>query len=153
MLVNVLLVCVSVLIFSIHFVLPTALRFTTTTTTTTPATAAASTPTSVWVRVKVGYMVAACLLNETNEVLRLVINSVRNDIIGRNETAQCLALTMVANVGGKEFAESLAPDVMKLLVSASESLAPDVMKLLVSASESLAPDVACSVLDEDLFHT
>ena len=71
---------------------------------------------------QVGYMVAACLLNETNEVLRLVINSVRNDIIGRNETAQCLALTMVANVGGKEFAESLAPDVMKLLVSVSDSI-------------------------------
>ncbi|ONL92847.1 AP-2 complex subunit alpha-2 [Zea mays] len=49
----------------------------------------------------------------------MVINTVRNDIIGRNETFQCLALTMVGNIGGKEFSESLAPDVQKLLISSS----------------------------------
>eukprot|EP00898_Chlorokybus_atmophyticus_P005519 jgi/Chlat1/5969/Chrsp4S06181 len=68
---------------------------------------------------QVGYIVTACLLNEGNEFLRLVINTVRNDIVGRNETFQCLALTMVANIGGAEFAEALAPEVMRLLMSAS----------------------------------
>ncbi|CAI5537634.1 unnamed protein product [Closterium sp. Naga37s-1] len=68
---------------------------------------------------QVGYMVTSCLLNENNDFLRLVINSVRNDIIGRNETFQCLALTMVGNIGGKEFSESVAPDVQKLLLSSS----------------------------------
>lgn len=66
---------------------------------------------------QVGYIVTSCLLNENHDFLRLVINTVRNDIIGRNETFQCLALTMVGNIGGKEFAESLAPDVQKLLIS------------------------------------
>ncbi|CAM6024960.1 unnamed protein product [Sphagnum balticum] len=66
---------------------------------------------------QVGYIVTSCLLNENHDFLRLVINTVRNDIIGRNETFQCLALTMVGNVGGREFSESLAPDVQKLLVS------------------------------------
>eukprot|EP00271_Cylindrocystis_brebissonii_P023186 TRINITY_DN9462_c0_g1_i2.p1 TRINITY_DN9462_c0_g1~~TRINITY_DN9462_c0_g1_i2.p1 ORF type:complete len:1084 (+),score=251.00 TRINITY_DN9462_c0_g1_i2:248-3499(+) len=66
---------------------------------------------------QVGYIVTSCLLNENNDFLRLVINTVRNDVIGRNETAQCLALTMVGNVGGKEFSESLAPDVQRLLTS------------------------------------
>lgn len=42
-----------------------------------------------------GYIVTSCLLNENHDFLRLVINTVRNDIIGRNETFQCLALTMV----------------------------------------------------------
>ncbi|XP_068661987.1 AP-2 complex subunit alpha-1-like isoform X1 [Aristolochia californica] len=65
---------------------------------------------------QVGYIVTSCLLNENHDFLRLVINSVRNDIIGRNETFQCLALTMVGNIGGREFAESLAPDVQKLLL-------------------------------------
>lgn len=68
---------------------------------------------------QVGYIVTSCLLNENHDFLRLVINTVRNDIIGRNETFQCLALTMVGNVGGKDFSESLAPDVQKLLISSS----------------------------------
>eukprot|EP00252_Welwitschia_mirabilis_P025764 TRINITY_DN8191_c0_g1_i1.p1 TRINITY_DN8191_c0_g1~~TRINITY_DN8191_c0_g1_i1.p1 ORF type:complete len:1019 (-),score=209.30 TRINITY_DN8191_c0_g1_i1:385-3441(-) len=68
---------------------------------------------------QVGYIVTSCILNENHDFLRLVINTVRNDIIGRNETFQCLALTMVGNIGGKEFAESLAPDVQKLLISSS----------------------------------
>lgn len=44
---------------------------------------------------QVGYIVTSCLLNENHDFLRLAINTVRNDIIGRNETFQCLALTMV----------------------------------------------------------
>ncbi|XVE79327.1 hypothetical protein DITRI_Ditri14bG0049300 [Diplodiscus trichospermus] len=68
---------------------------------------------------QVGYIVTSCLLNENHDFLRLAINAVRNDIIGRNETFQCLALTMVGNIGGREFAESLAPDVQKLLLSSS----------------------------------
>ncbi|KAI4304718.1 hypothetical protein MLD38_040193 [Melastoma candidum] len=68
---------------------------------------------------QVGYIVTSCLLNENHDFLRLAINAVRNDIIGRNETFQCLALTMVGNIGGREFAESLAPDVQKLIISSS----------------------------------
>lgn len=68
---------------------------------------------------QVGYIVTSSLLNENHDFLRLIINTVRNDIISRNEIAQCLALTLVGNVGGKEFSESLAPDVQKLLVSTS----------------------------------
>ncbi|XP_071721860.1 AP-2 complex subunit alpha-2-like [Rutidosis leptorrhynchoides] len=68
---------------------------------------------------QVGYIVTSCLLNENHDFLRLAINTVRNDIIGRNETFQCLALTMVGNIGGREFAESLTPDVQKLLISSS----------------------------------
>ncbi|KAK4396776.1 AP-2 complex subunit alpha-1 [Sesamum angolense] len=70
-------------------------------------------------RGSVGYIVTSCLLNENHDFLRLAINAVRNDIIGRNETFQCLALTLVGNIGGREFAESLAPDVQKLLISSS----------------------------------
>ncbi|KAL9247389.1 hypothetical protein vseg_020825 [Gypsophila vaccaria] len=66
---------------------------------------------------QVGYIVTSCLLNENHDFLRLAINTVRNDIIGRNETFQCLALTLVGNIGGREFSESLAPDVQKLLMS------------------------------------
>ena len=39
------------------------------------------------------------LLVQKDEFLRLVINSVRNDLISRNEAFQCLALDFVANGG------------------------------------------------------
>ncbi|KAK2986571.1 hypothetical protein RJ640_028559 [Escallonia rubra] len=68
---------------------------------------------------QVGYIVTSSLLNENHDFLRLAINTVRNDIVGRNETFQCLALTLVGNIGGRDFAESLAPDVQKLLISSS----------------------------------
>ena len=34
---------------------------------------------------------------QKDEFLRLVINSVRNDLISRNEAFQCLALDFIAN--------------------------------------------------------
>ncbi|OMO61824.1 hypothetical protein CCACVL1_23226 [Corchorus capsularis] len=68
---------------------------------------------------QVGYFVTSCLLNENHDFLRLAINTVRDDIIGQNETCQCLALTMVGNIVVREFAESLAPDFQKLLLSSS----------------------------------
>mmetsp|Transcript_28079 Transcript_28079/g.53476 ORF Transcript_28079/g.53476 Transcript_28079/m.53476 type:complete len:1010 (+) Transcript_28079:139-3168(+) len=66
---------------------------------------------------QVGYIATSVMLNESHEFLRLVINSIRNDVICRNESFQCLALTCVANVGGKEFAEALVGDVQKLLMT------------------------------------
>ncbi|KAG1362219.1 putative AP-2 complex subunit alpha-2 [Cocos nucifera] len=82
----------------------------------------------------VGYIVTSCLLNENYDFLRMAINTVRNDIIGRNETFQCLALTMVGNIGGREFAESLAPDVQKLLLLDERDLGvlTSVMSLFVA---------------------
>ena len=60
----------------------------------------------------VGYLACVLLLSETNEFLRLVINSVKNDLASHNDEVQSLALACVANVGGREFAETLAPDVI-----------------------------------------
>lgn len=94
----------------------------------------------------VGYLACVLLLSETNEFLRLVINSVKNDLNSHNDEiqvrspvrdlrdsllvvicprtilaspcrlslvharlSQSLALACVANVGGREFAETLAP--------------------------------------------
>lgn len=38
---------------------------------------------------------------QKDEFLRLVINSVRNDLISRNEAFQCLALDFIANGGAR----------------------------------------------------
>lgn len=63
----------------------------------------------------VGYLACVLLLSETNEFLRLIINSTKNDLMSANEEIQGLSLACVANVGGREFAETLTVDVQKLL--------------------------------------
>ena len=67
----------------------------------------------------VGYLACVLLLSETNDFLRLVINSVKNDLMSHNEEVQSLALACVANVGGREFAETLAGDVQRILLAPS----------------------------------
>jgi AP-2 complex subunit alpha len=65
----------------------------------------------------VGYLACVLLLSETNEFLRLIINSTKNDLASQNQEIQALALACIANVGGREFAETLAGDVQKILLS------------------------------------
>jgi AP-2 complex subunit alpha len=57
------------------------------------------------------------LLNENSDLLRLVINSIRKDLDDNNEVFQCLALHAIANIAGRDMAESLANDVERVLVS------------------------------------
>ena len=57
-------------------------------------------------------------MSENSDLVRLVINSIRKDLEDRQETFNCLALQAIANIGGREIAESLTQDVYKLLCSA-----------------------------------
>jgi len=65
----------------------------------------------------VGYIGVSLLLIEHNDLLRLCIQSIKNDLDSKDEIFQSLALTCVANVGGNEFAESLAGAVTRMLTS------------------------------------
>jgi AP-2 complex subunit alpha len=65
-----------------------------------------------------GYLAITLLLHENSDLIRLVINSIRKDLDDRDEINNCLALHAIANIGGKEMAESLAEDVHRLLLSA-----------------------------------
>lgn len=56
-------------------------------------------------------------MHENSDIVRLVINSIRKDLDEFNEINNCLALHAIANIGGKEMAESLAEDVHRLLIS------------------------------------
>jgi len=63
----------------------------------------------------VGYAWCALMLREGDELLRFIINSIRSDLIGKQDNAVSLALHAICNVGGKEFSEALSGDVIKLL--------------------------------------
>lgn len=58
------------------------------------------------------------MLSDNDDLIRLVINSIRKDLEDHNEVFNCLALQAIADLGSKEVAESLVGDVYKILVSA-----------------------------------
>lgn len=66
---------------------------------------------------QIGYLAVTLLLHEGDELIHLVVNSIRKDLNDSNELHNCLALHAIANVGGKDMGEALAGDVHRLLVS------------------------------------
>ena len=51
--------------------------------------------------------------------MKLVIQSIKNDITSRNPVHVNLALHCIANIGSREMAEAFGKDIPKLLVSGS----------------------------------
>jgi AP-2 complex subunit alpha len=66
---------------------------------------------------QIGYLAVTLFLNEQHELLHLVVNSIRKDLLDHNELHNCLALHAIANVGGREMGEALSADVHRLLIS------------------------------------
>ncbi|CEM38603.1 unnamed protein product [Vitrella brassicaformis CCMP3155] len=62
-----------------------------------------------------GYLACSLLLSENSEILRLITNMVKNDILHGNEHQTALALNTCANLGGEEFSENLFSDIAKLI--------------------------------------
>ncbi len=65
----------------------------------------------------VGYLAASVLLKNTDEQITLIVQCIRNDLQSPHDSFQCLALSSIANIGGTELADSLAPDVQRLMMS------------------------------------
>ncbi len=63
-----------------------------------------------------GYLACTLLLNENHELVTLITNCIKRDLNSQNPNDQCLGLTAIANIGGKEAAEALTQYVQKLLV-------------------------------------
>ncbi|XP_064635751.1 AP-2 complex subunit alpha-2-like [Lineus longissimus] len=66
---------------------------------------------------QIGYLFISVLVSASSELMKLVIQSIKNDLSSRNPTHICLALQCVANIGSREMAEALMGDIPKLLVS------------------------------------
>ncbi|CAG8441346.1 3127_t:CDS:2 [Ambispora gerdemannii] len=66
---------------------------------------------------QIGYLAVTLLMHENSDLVRLVVNSIKKDLEENNEIFNCLALHAIANIGGREMAESLATDVHRLLIS------------------------------------
>jgi AP-2 complex subunit alpha len=67
---------------------------------------------------QIGYLAVTLLLNERNDLINLVVNSIRRDLVeANNELWNCMALHAIANVGGREMGEALGADVYRLMIS------------------------------------
>ena len=64
-----------------------------------------------------GYLFISVLVGANNELMKLVIQAIKNDLHARNPVHVCLALQCVANIGSREMAEGLGNEIPKLLVS------------------------------------
>jgi len=64
-----------------------------------------------------GYLFISVLIGANNELMKLVIQAIRNDLASHNPVHITLALQCVANIGSREMAEGLSVDIPKLLVS------------------------------------
>ncbi|KAI3647868.1 hypothetical protein MP228_008089 [Amoeboaphelidium protococcarum] len=70
---------------------------------------------------QIGYVAVTLLISEGSDLVRLVINSIKKDLENIHEVNVCLGLQGIANLGGREIAETLTQDVYKCLASSSQS--------------------------------
>lgn len=66
---------------------------------------------------QIGYLFISVLVNANSELLKLIIQSIKNDLSSRNPIHVNLSLQCIANIGSKEMAEAFGNEIPKLLVS------------------------------------
>ena len=66
---------------------------------------------------QIGYLFSSVMLHEGHELMKVVIQAIKNDLGTRSKITVCLALNCIANIGGKETAREVMPNVIRLLVA------------------------------------
>lgn len=64
-----------------------------------------------------GYLFISVLVSANSELIKLIIQSIKNDLSSRNPINVCLALQCIANIGNEEMVDAVGKEVPKLLVS------------------------------------
>ncbi|KAG7153994.1 AP-2 complex subunit alpha-like [Homarus americanus] len=66
---------------------------------------------------QIGYLFISVLVNTNSDLIKLIVQSIKNDLGSRNPVHVNLALQCIANIGSKEMADAFGTDIPKLLVS------------------------------------
>lgn len=64
-----------------------------------------------------GYLFISVLVNTNSDLIKLIIQSIKNDLQSRNPVHVNLALQCIANIGSRDMAEAFTNEIPKLLVS------------------------------------
>lgn len=90
---------------------------------------------------QIGYLFISVMISANNDLIKLVIKSIKNDLASPNPVHVNLALQCTANIGSKEMAEGLGNEIPKLLVtgetidSVKQSAALTLLRLLRTSPE------------------
>ncbi|KAI9158405.1 AP-2 complex subunit alpha-2 [Paramyrothecium foliicola] len=102
---------------------------------------------------QIGYLAMTLFLHEKHELLHLVVNSIRKDLLEHNELFNCLALHAIANVGGREMGEALSGEVHRLLISpTSKSFVKKKAALTLLRLYRKYPDIVAPQWAERIIH-
>lgn len=66
---------------------------------------------------QIGYLFISVLVNTNSDLIKLIIQSIKNDLQSRNPVHVNLALQCIANIGSRDMAEAFSLEIPKLLVS------------------------------------
>ncbi|XP_076471396.1 AP-2 complex subunit alpha-2-like [Babylonia areolata] len=90
---------------------------------------------------QIGYLFISVLVGSSSELMKLVVQSIKNDLAGQNPVHINLALHCMANIGSRDMAEALGPEIPRLLVSGDrtdavkQSAALTLLRLLRSSPD------------------
>ncbi|CAK9293998.1 unnamed protein product [Gordionus sp. m RMFG-2023] len=71
---------------------------------------------------QIGYLFISVLISPHNELMKLVIQALKNDLSSKNPVFVCLALNCISNLGSsKEMAEAFGQDIPKILTTGDSS--------------------------------
>ena len=65
-------------------------------------------------------MFISVLIGTSSDLMRLIIQGIKNDLMSRSSIFASLAMQCIANIGGQEMLENVGMDVPKLLISGYE---------------------------------
>lgn len=66
---------------------------------------------------QIGYLFISVLISSSSELIRLIVQSIKNDLQSRNPIHINLALQCIANIGSRDMSEAFGGEIPKLLVS------------------------------------
>ena len=66
-------------------------------------------------------MFISVLIGASSDLMRLIIQGIKNDLMSRNSIFVSLAMQCIANIGSQEMLENVGMDVPKLLISGYEN--------------------------------
>ncbi|OHT11707.1 Adaptin N terminal region family protein [Tritrichomonas foetus] len=97
---------------------------------------------------RLGYMAAGVLLDESNELTVLLTHTLLKDLQSPNPRIQCLALTLLANLGTTEMCQSLVTEVQRLIETSNSAVmkraamaAVRIVRHLPETAESFKPSI------------
>uniref|UniRef100_A0A0K0CXQ4 Alpha_adaptinC2 domain-containing protein n=1 Tax=Angiostrongylus cantonensis TaxID=6313 RepID=A0A0K0CXQ4_ANGCA len=92
-----------------------------------------------------GYLFISVLIEQNSDLMKLIVQAIRNDLTSRNPIHVNLALQCISNIGSRDMAEAFSNDLPKLLVSGDtidfvkQSAALCLLKLFRTAPDVIQP--------------